>query len=105
MSFGQTVLVVYALLMLGGGLMGQRAGSRASLYAGTGSCALLLLALLFSAFRPAAGLSLGAAVAAVLSVVFVVRFTKTKAFVPAGLLLVLSVVALLLLAVSAAVAS
>jgi uncharacterized membrane protein (UPF0136 family) len=104
MSLGQTVLVVLALLMLGGGFMGRRAGSRVSAYAGVGSAVLLLIALLVSTFRPVSGLALGAAVAGCLAIVFSIRFMKTKAFVPAGMLLLVSVVGLLLLVASIAAA-
>ena len=35
MTLGQITLLVFGLLMLAGGFMGVRAGSRASLYAGS----------------------------------------------------------------------
>ena len=42
MGPAQLVLLIYAVLMILGGLMGTRAGSKASLYAGLGSGLALL---------------------------------------------------------------
>jgi uncharacterized membrane protein (UPF0136 family) len=96
-SFGHIVLLVYALLMLAGAFAGSRAGSRVSLYAGTTAGVLLLLALLLTAIDLRLGFGLGVAVSVVLCGVFLARFLKTKVFMPAGMLLVVSVTALALL--------
>ncbi len=101
MDVGQYVLIVYALLILAGGLMGARAGSKASVIAGTTSGAVLLLALVVSWFHLAAGLWIGAAVSLLLSVTFGSRLAKTGKFMPSGMLLAVSVVALLVLLFSA----
>ena len=101
MTLGQITLLVFGLLMLAGGFMGVRAGSRASLYAGSISAVLLLVALVVTLFDMTAGLTVGLVVAAGLCIVFVARFLKTGKFMPAGMLLVISIAALLLLAFSA----
>lgn len=101
MATGQIVLVVYALLILVGGLMGARAGSRASLIAGSASGTLLLAALVVSLFHMAAGLWIGTGVSLVLSVVFGNRLAKTGKLMPSGMLLAVSIVALLVLLFSA----
>ena len=101
MSLGQAVLLSYGLLMLIGGFMGYRAGSNASLIAGSVSGVLLLAALWLSRNQPATGLWLGAVVAALLCVSFAMRLSKTGKFMPSGGLLLVSVVALALLAYSA----
>ncbi len=102
MSPGQIVLILYALLMLAGGIVGfRKASSKASLYAGSASALLLLLAWLVSTSSLAAGLWLGAIVAILLSIVFAMRLAKTTKFMPSGMLLVVSVVALVLLTWSA----
>ena len=102
MSVGQTVLVVYALLMLGGGIAGYRkARSVASLVAGTASAGALGAAWWWSRSRPVAGLTLGAIVAAVLAAFFLHRLVKTGKPMPAGGLFAVSLavaVALALLA-------
>jgi len=100
MTFGQITLMVFGLFMLAGGFMGLRAGSRASIYAGSGSAALLLVALLVTLFNMTLGLGIGLVVAAGLCVVFVARFLKTGKFMPAGMLLVVSIAAVVLLAFS-----
>ena len=101
MGTGEIVLLVYALLMIAGGLMGARAGSRPSLIAGVGSGMFLLVAWWVARTNPRAGLGAGAAIAAVLAVVFAMRLAKTRKAMPSGALLALSVLAALLLAWSA----
>ncbi len=102
MNVGQVVLLVYALLMLVGGIMGYRAaGSVASLVTGLASAVLLGVAWAVSRAQPAAGFWTGAAVAAGLSALFAYRLMKTGKPMPSGGLLALSLLALLLLAWSA----
>lgn len=102
MSFGQIVLLVYAVFMVAGGVMGYRAaGSRASLLAGGISAAVLLVSLALSFRAPAAGFWLGAATSLALAVVFTMRFAKTGAFMPSGMLLAVSVIALALVTYAA----
>ncbi len=98
MQLGQLVLIVYAVLMLAGGIVGYRiAGSTASLAAGAGSAAALAVAWFLTRTQPAAGFWSGAAVAAALAVFFLYRLVKTGKPMPAGGLLALSVLAVALL--------
>lgn len=102
MGFGQIVLVLYALFMLSGGIMGfKAAGSKASLYSGSVSAILLLLALVISWSAPVHGLWLGAILTILLCCTFAARLAKTARFMPSGMLLVVSVLALILLTWSA----
>ena len=78
MLTGQIALLVYGMLMLAGGWFGHRAGSQASLIAGTASGTGLLLALLVTPYQMAVGLGMGAIIALVLSVVFALRLVKTR---------------------------
>jgi uncharacterized membrane protein (UPF0136 family) len=94
---GRTVLIVYGVLMLVGGFMGHRAGSRASLIAGSISGVALLLAAFVSTTNAPAGLWAGAAISLVLAVVFARRTAVTRKLMPSGMLLAVSVVALALL--------
>jgi uncharacterized membrane protein (UPF0136 family) len=101
MSLGSTVLLAYGVLMVVGGLMGARAGSRASLMAGTGSGVVLLIAWFVARTHPAVGLWTGAVVSLLLCVTFTIRVRKTGKLMPAGLLLAVSLVACALLLASA----
>lgn len=101
MHLGQIVLLVYAVLMLVGGFMGYRAGSTVSLYAGVGSGIVLLVAWLVTRSQLDVGLWIGVVVTLLLCISFGMRLAKTGKFMPAGGLLVVSVVALLFLAYSA----
>ena len=95
----QVVLVVYALLLIVGGLIGYRkAGSRPSLIAGSasGAIALLTAGLMLADAR---AVWLGIILAAAMIVVFSIRFAKTRKFMPSGMLGVLSVGVLILLLV------
>lgn len=100
MGLAQVVLLVYALLMLAGGFAGSRAGSRVSMYAGAGSAVLLLIALLMTVIDRPFGIATGIAVSVVLCGVFLARFLKTGKFMPAGMLLAVSIAALALLSFS-----
>jgi uncharacterized membrane protein (UPF0136 family) len=78
-----------------------KAGSRPSLFAGLGSAlaALLALAITYTGMRW--GLRLGALVAALLAFFFGYRFAvKTRKFMPAGMLAVLSAFVLAILALA-----
>ena len=98
-SWAVLFILVYAAVLLAGGIAGYRlAGSRVSLISGVGSAGLLVMAYLVArgsaAGTPAAGLWLASGIALALVVVFAIRFSKTKTFMPAGMLTILSVLAL-----------
>ena len=97
MSHGPTVLLVYGLLMLIGGAMGYRAGSKVSLYAGGGSGMLLLAAWAVTFVQPTVGLWAGLVISLLLCAVTGRRLAATRKLMPAGLLLVASVAAFVLL--------
>ena len=77
------------------------AGSSASLIAGGTSGVLLLVAWVVTRTHLTVGLWAGAAISLLLCVSFVMRLAKTGKFMPAGGLLIVSVLALVLLAWSA----
>ncbi len=86
----QAILVGYAVLLVVGGLIGYRkAGSRPSLIAGSisGAVALLAAGLMLQDGR---AIWLGVVLAAMMLIVFTIRFTKTRKFMPSGLLGVVS---------------
>ena len=102
MDLGPTVLLVYGVLMLLGGVMGARAGSTASLVSGSVSGTLLLVAWFVTRDNPELGLWIGIVVTALLSIVFTIRTVATGRVVPAGALLGVSALALVLLGLAVA---
>lgn len=88
---------VYGTIMILGGVMGfVKVGSKASLLAGVGM-GIALLASGFGVWRgSASSLIVAEVIAALLMVLFAVRLAKTRRFMPAGMLAVLSVVAVVI---------
>lgn len=92
---GQIVLLVYAGLMLVGGVVGYAtARSRPSVFSGAVAAAALVGAWFWSRTSPAAGYGLGAVIALALCLAFSARFSKTGKFMPSGMLLLVSLAAL-----------
>ena len=89
---------VYGALVLAGGWMGYRkASSRPSLITGAISGALLLLAGILSAGGNPAGVRIALIVAFILAAFFGYRLVRGRKFMPAGLMVVISVAVLLIL--------
>jgi uncharacterized membrane protein (UPF0136 family) len=92
-----TVLWVYIILLLVGGLIGfLKAGSKVSLITSAVAAAALVLTTIHGLFVPAFGSLLANMVMAALLVVFAIRLAKTKKFMPSGLMLVITIIALAL---------
>ena len=99
MILAAVTAVVYGGLVLAGGFMGfRKAGSKPSLIAGIVADTLLVLAALLMFFGQPAGAKLAMGVAALLLVFFGMRWLKGRKFMPAGLMVLCSAVALILLA-------
>ena len=89
----KTVLWVYIILLVAGGLVGfLKAGSKASLIASASFAAALILCAIGVIFQP----HVADIILAVLLVFFAMRLSKTKKFMPNGLMLVLTLAALAL---------
>lgn len=87
------VLWVYIVLLLIGGLIGYFKGkSKVSLIMSVAFAAALILCALDVIFKR----NVADILMVVLLVVFTIRLTKTKKFMPAGLMLVVTVAALLI---------
>jgi len=98
LKFGQVILLVWALVVAAGGVMGYvKAQSLPSLVAGIVCGALLFGSYWVSRRYLLRGYRAGIGVSAVLAVTFGWRLWKTGAFMPSGLMLILSVVVLVAL--------
>jgi uncharacterized membrane protein (UPF0136 family) len=85
-----TVLWIYIVLLVAGGAAGYlKAKSRVSLYTSLGSAAVLALCALHVIPAIGADILMG-----LLIVVFAIRLAKTRKFMPAGLMLALTGLAL-----------
>ncbi len=92
-----TVLWIYIILLLVGGLFGFFKGkSSISLVTSVVFAVLLILTTLRGIFDPAFANILANVVLLVLLVVFTLRLAKTKKFMPSGLMLAVTILALAL---------
>lgn len=95
MSLSIIAAIAYGILAVVGGIIGYvQAQSKASLISGSISGILLILAGILQIQGQSAGLVLATVITAVLVIVFGIRLTKTRKFMPAGLMSVLGLVAL-----------
>lgn len=96
-NFANLVLWIYIILLLVGGLIGfLKAGSKVSLVTSAGFAAVLVLAAVPNLFDPKFAAGLTTTLMAILLVVFAIRLTKTKKFMPSGLMLLVTILALAL---------
>jgi len=94
MQFENWVFWIYVILLLVGGMIGfLKAGSKVSLITSAVAAALLVLTRVGIFSQP---VIIANIIMAVLLVVFAIRLAKTKKFMPSGLMLLLTVVALAL---------
>jgi len=96
-GFEPKVLWIYIVLLLIGGMIGFFKGkSKVSLITSTIFAVLLALTLLPGIFQPRFASNLANILLLVLLVVFSIRLAKTKKFMPSGLMLIVTIVALAL---------
>ncbi len=90
--------LIYGILLLFGGIFGYiKAKSKPSLISGVISGLLLLISGVLQWQQISMGLILAQVLTLVLAIVFAIRLWKTRKFMPAGLMLVLSVATLVIL--------
>src|SRR5277367_28859 len=98
MQFENIVFWSYVALLLIGGLIGfYKSKSQVSLVTSAIAAAILILARLPGVLDRNFGRNLANFTMLALLVVFAIRLTKTKKFIPSGLLLVLTAVVLIML--------
>jgi uncharacterized membrane protein (UPF0136 family) len=98
MNPGIVAAIAYGILALVGGAIGyKQAQSKASLISGTISGLLLILGGVLRSLGQTWGLVLASIVTVALVVVFTIRLTKTRKFMPAGLMIVVGVAALVVM--------
>ena len=96
MNIASLIVLVYAVLVLVGGVFGYvKAASRPSLIGGAAGGLCLLVAAWGLARHQPWGLPVALALTLALLVFFALRFVRTRAFMPGGLMAVLSLLALL----------
>lgn len=96
-SFATTLLWVYIILLVAGGMFGYfKAGSRPSLIASVVFAALLSLCAAPGILSPRLAASVTDLLLVALLVVFGLRLSKTKKFMPSGLMLSITAVVLAL---------
>ena len=92
-----TVLWIYIVLLVVGGLIGfLKAGSKVSLIMAASFAAALGLAAIPNFFDSQFRRMLANVLMAVLLVVFAMRLAKTRKFMPAGMMLIATLIALVL---------
>src|ERR1039458_982528 len=90
-----TVLWIYIVLLLAGGLIGfLKAGSKVSLITSAVSAAALIVTTIPGLLGPALARGAADVIMAALLFVFAIRLGKTKKFMPSGLMLVITALAL-----------
>ena len=101
LELSRILLGVYGILLIVGGVMGKiKTGSTVSVIAGTASGIAALIAFWVSRTDPAQGLLIGLMVSLLLTGIFMSRFFRTRKFMPAGLVLILSIVVAAVLAIA-----
>jgi uncharacterized membrane protein (UPF0136 family) len=94
----EKILWVYIILLVTGGLIGfLKAKSRVSLIMSVAFAVVLIIAAIPGILDPRFARGFVNVVMALLLVVFTIRLMKTKKFMPAGFMLVITIVALALL--------
>ena len=97
MAVMQIVYVLYAVALLGGGVMGfVRAGSTPSLIGSSVFAAMAVAAAVLTGRNPTTGIGLGLATAVLVAGFFLYRFLNSGKFMPAGAALAMSLIVLVI---------
>ncbi|MFY9226282.1 MAG: TMEM14 family protein [Blastocatellia bacterium] len=95
------VVLVYGFLLIAGGVIGfMQAKSKASLIAGSISGVVILASGIIMLQGATFGTYLALVVTLALSAVFFMRWSKTRAFMPSGMMLILNEITFILVVLS-----
>lgn len=86
----------YGIILFAGGIIGARSGSSISLFMGIISGVCVLTGLYLMSVQPRSGTQMLTVISGVLTAVFLQRLISTGAFLPGGLLFILSLFACVL---------
>ena len=101
LQLAQTVLALYGILLIAGGVMGKlKSDSSVSLAAGGISGLVALYAYWTGLTDPATGLLIGLMLSLLLTGISLSRFIRTRKLMPAGVLLIASILTAALLSYS-----
>ena len=96
MEAAKIYFVIFGLLTIAGGIIGYvKAGSVASIIAGTIAGVLLLVAAFLLPEHRVAGLATGLIISVLLAAQFVPKFLRTGKIMPAGMMSVLSAIGII----------
>ncbi len=102
-TIAAAAILIYAAVLVIGGVVGWRlSGSRMSFTASLTSAALLTIAYRLSYSSSFGGYLMATIVSLALGILFAARFRKTGKFLPAGMMLLVSLVVVILLGWAAA---
>jgi len=88
------MLSLYGVILLSGAYFGFKAGSKISLVMGIVSGIFVFIGIYMTKTNPTLGYKAVLTISSVLSIVFLIRLLKTQNFMPSGMLLILSLLAL-----------
>jgi uncharacterized membrane protein (UPF0136 family) len=101
MTLGTLAALLYGLLNIAGGIMGYvKSKSKISLIMGCFLGTLLVLGAIAAFKGNPVGLSIATVITGVLVVVFGIRWVKTKSVIPAGLMVGVGAISLLLMLIT-----
>jgi uncharacterized membrane protein (UPF0136 family) len=91
-----TILYIYAALLIIGGFIGFKAGSQISLIMGLLSGAVVIMGVYLTNINVTLGYGITAAMSGLLIFSFLKRLLQTNKFMPSGMLLMISIGALII---------
>jgi uncharacterized membrane protein (UPF0136 family) len=89
------ILISYAAFLIMGGFVGMQKGSKVSMVLGLISGILFFWGLWIMTFAPQVAWIFLSCLNVVLSLIFIVRFIKTRVFMPSGMLLLVTLAILI----------
>ena len=99
MTIGILATIAYGALAIVGGIIGYtKVGSRPSLLSGSISGILLFVSAALQYQGMAWAKIMAIAIIAILVITFIVRFQKTRKWMPAGMMVILGIIALAIMA-------